>query len=85
MSPKGNLGEAGSGKAPGAIQNGCSGQRRVFQGSPSAQVREGHVQVGLRPEIEPDSYSSSQARRKGEHHVRTLYGEGAARNILCAV
>jgi hypothetical protein len=56
----------------------------------AAKSEEGRAQVGPRPGMKPDGYSSrepgvSPDKRGGVDHVRTLYGEGTARDLLRAV
>jgi len=57
---------------------------KLHSRDPAAQFKEGHARVGLKPEDEPDATPADSCCR-GEHHVRTLYGEGTARDLLRAV
>jgi hypothetical protein len=61
------------------------GRYRTFQGARGGDKEEGHALIGPRPGLINRTATSADSLVKGEHHVRTLYGEGTARDFLCAV
>src|SRR6185437_13022531 len=69
------------------------GARWIFNRSPGGDIRVGRAQVGPKPESGsrgeyPDlnrTATPADSLDEGKHHVRTLYGEGTARDLLRAV
>jgi hypothetical protein len=62
------------------------GAGRHFPGASGGEVKEGHARVGLKPASDVNRTATpADSLFKGDHHVRTLYGEGTARDLLRAV
>jgi hypothetical protein len=65
--------------------NELFGARAIANRVSGGEGTEGRARVGPKPGRPTDGHSKPMAWVKGEHHVRTVYGEGTARDFLRAV
>jgi hypothetical protein len=57
----------------------------IFLGPPAAMFKEMARACGPRPAYNRTATPADSLLEKGEHHVRTLYGEGTACDLLRAI
>jgi hypothetical protein len=66
------------------IHKSCSEAGTFFHASPAAKLAKGRARIG--PKSVPQrTVTSADSLSQGDQNVRTLYGEGTARDLLCAV
>ena len=67
-----------------SIQKGCSERYRFSRGFRRRSLKKG-ADRGTDSDTEADSYFNRKPAVRGDHNVRTLYGEGTTRDLLRAV